>query len=185
MAKRIQRKRWIGISLLAPLILAPVATGEARGQTLPDGAFGWMAQLAGNCWTALYPDRATRDTQCYSVQYGRYLRGTIRIESSSSGGDRPPYLGDSVFAWNAETSEMQFYYWSSGGSHGMTVGRVEGATINFPRPPQVGANAPMTRTSWTRLGPDSYRVTTQRLDDGNWVDGMSITYTRVAADPGE
>ena len=37
-----------------------------------------MADLAGHCWSATYAD-GTRDTQCYRLQFDRYLRGTIEI----------------------------------------------------------------------------------------------------------
>ena len=163
----------IGSAILAALASMTSATSDE----LPAGAFGWMGELAGHCWSATYPDGTTRDTQCYSAQYGRYLRGTIEIRSSAGG--RPPYLGDSVFFWNPETSEMSFNFWSNGGRHGTSIGRVEGDSIVFPDPPSTDPNAPRTRAHWTRLGPTSYRVTLQRQSGDRWEDSLSVTYSRT------
>jgi hypothetical protein len=84
---------------------ALLATGPAVA--LPSGAYGWMAELAGACWSATFPD-GTRDTQCYETQYDHYLRGTIEILAPG----RPAYRGDSVFFWDPARSEMAFHYWS-------------------------------------------------------------------------
>ena len=162
---------------------AMAAVPAAAPAALPEGAFGWMADLAGSCWTGTYADGTTRDTQCYSTQYDRFLRGTIEIVGSD--GSRPPYLGDSVFVWDPATRRMKFYYWSSGGSDGVANGQFEGERIDFPNPPRADSDAPPTRTSWTRLTPDSYRVTLQRQVDGQWSDVMAVDYHRVAQAPAQ
>jgi hypothetical protein len=166
-------------SMLAIIALAAAGAGAqaAPSETLAEGAFGWMRELAGHCWTGIYPDGATSDRQCYSSQYGRYLRGTIEIAGGN--GERAPYRGDSVFAWDPAAGEMKFYYWGSGGNHGTSVGRVDGDSIYFPNPPSADPNAPPTRTRWTRMDAHSFRVTMEAEVDGQWVDRMAVTYRRV------
>ena len=95
--------------------------GGAAAEDLLEGTFGWIDELAGHCWSAVHPN-STRDTQCYSIQFGRFLRGTIEIVASASAA-RPPYRSDSVFGWNGERSEIAFHYWSSAGTMGTVTGR--------------------------------------------------------------
>ena len=68
-----------------------------------------MGGLAGHCWSAVYPD-GPRDTQCYSTQFGRFLRGTIEIVPAPAATARPPYRGDSIFIWNGKRSEIAFHF---------------------------------------------------------------------------
>jgi hypothetical protein len=168
---------------LTPLAAAAAATlgTAAPAAELPDGAFGWMAELAGSCWSAAYPD-GTRDTQGYGAQFGRYLRGTIEIVAGGDPPPRPPYRGDSVFFWDPERSEMAVHFWSSAGSHGMMTGRVEGGTIVFDALARPGG-APTTRTVWTRTGPDSFRVVQQRRNGEQWSEALALVYSRTAATP--
>jgi hypothetical protein len=154
--------------------LAAVLATAPGAAALPAGAFGWMAELAGHCWTATFPDGA-RDTQCYQTQYDRYLRGTIEIVAGNPGA-RPPYRGDSVFFWNPARSEMEMHYWSDAGAHGVMTGRIEGAQIVFTGAPRAGT--PETRTVLTRVDADSFRAVQQRRNGNVWSDGPSLTYTR-------
>jgi hypothetical protein len=154
-------------------------TTAAAAEDLPDDAFGWMDDLAGHCWSAVHPD-GTRDTQCYATQFDRYLRGTIEIVAPPAAGGHPPYRGDSVFIWNPARSEIIFHYWSSAGSNGVITGRVEGDRLIFPDLSRSG-EAPRTRTVWTRIDADRFRVVQQRLDGETWADGMSLVYARDAA----
>ena len=155
-----------------------LGTAAAVGEDLPDGAFGWMDELAGHCWSAVYPD-GTRDTQCYTTQFGRFLRGTIEILPGPAAAASSPYRGDSVFVWNGERSEIAFHYWSSAGSSGVITGRVEGEQLIFPTPARLGG--PEVRTVWTRTGPDAFRVVQQRRNGEGWADGMILTYARATA----
>ena len=163
----------LALSVLA-VALAPAA---AMAEDLPEGAFGWMDELAGHCWSAEHPD-GTRDTQCYSTQYGRFLRGTIEIVAPPAAG-RPTYRGDSVFVWNGERSEIAFHYWSSAGNSGTVTGRLEGDRLIFPAPSRAGA--PATRMVWTRLGPYSFRVVQQREEAAGWADAGTFIYRRTAS----
>ena len=112
-----------------PLLMAATAlVGDpsASEAALPPGAFGWMSELAGHCWSPDYAD-GTRDRQCYTIQYDRYLRGTIEI--LFAGGGRPSYRGDSVFFWEPERSQILVHYWSSAGNHGVMTRQVDGETV--------------------------------------------------------
>lgn len=159
------------------LVLAATAVfvgAAASAAELPEGAYGWMADLAGHCWSAAYPD-GTRDRQCYEAQYDRFLRGTIEIVAA--GTERPPYRGDSVSFWDPQRSEIAVHYWSSAGNHGVMTGRVEDDAITFGGIPRDDG-APAVRTIWTRLDAESFRVVQQRQDGETWVEALALVYRR-------
>lgn len=158
--------------------VALAAAGQQRAAaSLPPGHFGWMADLAGACWRADYPDAKTTDTQCYSTQYDRYLRGTIEIRSGAPGART--YRGDSTFVWDPETAGMRFHYWSSEGNNGVSQGMIRDGAIIFTNPPSTDAAKPARRSVWSRVSPDSYRVTLQQNEsEAGWRDVRSVTYSR-------
>lgn len=159
------------------------ATGGAASAEFPPGHFGWLAELAGSCWQGTYPDGETTDTQCYSSQYGRYLRGTIAIRPRAAGGKS--YEGDSVFAWDPKAPELDFHYWSSEGSNGVSRGVVAADTIIFSNAPSTDAAKPPRRSVWRRLSPDSYRVTVQEQSGEAWSDRLAVTYSRLTDHAGD
>lgn len=133
----------------------------------PLAGFGWFRDLAGSCWEATYPDGTTRDTQCYELQYGRFIRGTIAVERASGA----PYRGDSVFAWNAKEKRMDYCFWADSGTYGNAEAYVEGKTIRFP--------APDSRRTWERVDKDSFRVVQEKPDGKAWKEVLTVVYKRV------
>ena len=164
--------------MTASLLLALLATPAPAA--LPPGAYGWMADLAGSCWSAAYAD-GTRDTQCYSSQYDRYLRGTIELVPPPGSG-RPPYRGDSIAFWDPERSEIAVHFWSDAGNRGVMTGRVEGGQLLFMGPAR-GDAPPAARTVWTRIDADAYRVVQQRREGEAWRDALTLVYRRGSPAP--
>jgi hypothetical protein len=100
-------------------------------------------------------------------QYGRYLRGTIEVEQKG----KPPYLGDSVFAYNAKEKRIDYWYWADGGTYGSSEAYVEGKTIRFP--------AKDSRRIWTQIDRDSFRVEQEKPDGKGWKKVLTVVYARV------
>ena len=75
------------------LALAFVATA-LHGAEPPVAGLGWLRDLAGHCWRGEQADGTPADTQCYELQFGRHLRGTIEIPGAA--GEAPKLRGDSV-----------------------------------------------------------------------------------------
>jgi hypothetical protein len=119
--------------------LPPVAPGAAQATA----GYRWLAELAGACWRGEFPDGKTVDTQCYELQYGRVLAGTIAIDREG----RAPYAGRGTLLWDAKAEKLLFWFWSSGGTYGQMEAKWEGDALRFPD------------TVWTRIDPDSFRVT--------------------------
>jgi hypothetical protein len=152
------------IALIAASISVSALAFAEEG---PLDGFGWFRELAGSCWKGTYLDGATTDTQCYEIQYGRYLRGTIEVEQKG----KPPYLGDSVFAYNAKEKRIDYWYWADGGTYGSSEAYVEGKTIRFP--------AKDSRRIWTQIDRDSFRVEQEKPDGKGWKKVLTVVYARV------
>lgn len=158
-------------------LLAQFGTATAA-PARPHTGFGWFADLAGSCWQGDHPGGIMRDRQCYSAQFGRFMRGTIHLTRPRHGPGAPAHHGDSVFAWDAARQRILFYFWGSDGRHGVSEGHYEGDSLVFPQPPASGGQAPGRRTIWRRLDADHFTVTVQLRSDAAWTDRFTVTYTR-------
>jgi hypothetical protein len=165
--------RWLTVLSLA----ASVATADAP-EAATSGAFGWFGSLAGSCWRGEYTSGGG-DTQCYTWQYGRYLRGTIAIESKKADGVSFRLAGDSVFEWDAANQRIRYSNWADTGNlvHGEAF--YDGEQLRFPDVKSKDEE-PRTRASWRRIDADSFEVTRERRDGDAWQALFSVTYRRAA-----
>jgi hypothetical protein len=170
------------LALLVMLSAPPTAEPPAGD---PLGRFGWLRELAGSCWTAALPDGKTTDTQCYQTRLGHFLFGSITIgpaEKPATGADtRHPagFRGEGLFAWDATTGRIVLWTWASDGSFATSEVILEGDLIRFPQASKKDPAAPITsRTSWTRLDADSFRVGQERLENGAWTEQWFVVYKR-------
>lgn len=133
----------------------------------PLAEMGWFRDLVGSCWTGTYAGGAISDTQCYDLQYGRFMRGTIEVVQK----DRPHSRGDSVFAWNAKEKRIDYWFWADNGHYGSSEAFVEGNAIRF--------QSKDTRRIWTRIDADSFRVVQEKQEGTAWKAVLTVVYTRV------
>src|SRR5688572_9865871 len=150
-----------------------------EGHTSPLDHFAWLKDLAGACWTGEHPDGKTRDTQCYRVQFDRFIYGTIRISELHRGRWQETFEGDSVLAWDESNQRIAYWFWSNTGAFGPAEALIDGEKIHFPAPRRAGSTAPEVRSSWTRLDADSYRVVRQKHEGNEWKEMFTITYRRT------
>jgi len=165
-------------SLAAFALLGPARAllgAEAREAT----PFGWLADLAGACWVGSDAEGQTTDRQCYALQFGRFLRGTIAIESGSATGKRA-LDGDSVFAWDAARQRIVYTYWASTGHHGRSEAHFDGERLVFPPADEGEPGRPRFRSIWTRTGEATFEVVREREVDGAWQEAMRVVYRREA-----
>ncbi|HYD13105.1 MAG TPA: hypothetical protein VEC11_09680 [Allosphingosinicella sp.] len=163
------------------LILLVAVAQPGAGTAGPPAEFGWFRELAGACWQGDHPGSIMRDRQCYSAQFGRFMRGTIRITRPRDGQSAPAHHGDSVFAWDAGRQRLIFYFWGSDGQHGVSEGYYEGDALIFEQPPTSGGQPVGRRTIWRRVDADHFRVTVQMRSHAIWTDRFTVTYERSGA----
>jgi hypothetical protein len=168
------------VSLLA-LLLTSAAHAQAPADPLTQ--FAWLKDLAGHCWSGTYPDGKVSDTQCYSVQFDRLLRGTIKVTGTV--GNQPiNFEGDSVYAWNAKANRVQYTLWARDGSYGTGEMYAEGEYLIFP-PVATADSRHEMRAVWARIDADSFMVTREQRQDGVWTKILEVTYRRTEAKPSE
>ncbi len=165
-----------------PAKLVPGATaGPQLLMQTPLGGYRWIADLAGGCWTGVYPDGATKDTQCYQVEYGRFIAGTIAISAPG----KPAFQGRGIMIFDPRRDRLVFWSWASSGNYNNSEGQWDGAVLRFPDPVRVDPNLPGSRSSWTRLDADSYKVARERKEGEEWKEQFVVTYKRDAKPDGK
>jgi hypothetical protein len=154
-----------------------LASAPALAQMTPSplAGAGWFASLAGACWRGEHPTGKSSDTQCYETQYGRYIRGSIKVHD-----DKGMLLteGDSVFAPDPKSGRLAYSQWASNGSYGTGEMTIDGPVLRFQH--RQGEGAARIRFTWTRLDADRFRISRERrLDDGQWKEEFGVVYHRV------
>jgi hypothetical protein len=165
--------------LLPGLLLAAAAhAANPPAATDSAAALGWFGTLAGSCWRGEYAGGGG-DTQCYGLQYGRYLRGTIAIEAPGKDGQPFTLTGDSVYEWDAKAGRIRYSNWADLGSLQHGEAYYDGELLRFPDV-RSRDEEPRTRSSWRRIDADSFEVTRERREGEEWKPLFSVTYRRVA-----
>lgn len=172
------------------LALAPSAHPgqEASPAADPLGGFGWLRELAGACWTTVLPGGTLRDTQCYELRFGRFLAGSIRLEPAAASAEPASpavtlphgagFAGENICA--AEPGgRISCWNWGSDGTFAPGEYHADGALFRYPLRRKPGSTAPETRMTWTRLGPDSFRVSREQREGETWTESFAVVYTRV------
>lgn len=165
--------------LLSSFATAAFAAFESPGDPL--APFGWFKDIAGHCWSGTYPDGKTSDTQCYSVQFGRMLRGTIRLSGMHGNKQVDNFEGASVYAWNPKARRVDYTFWASDGTYGTGEMFLEGKRLIFPMSGGTASNAGALRSVWRRVDADSFIVTREKRQGDAWAKVFDVTYRRSEA----
>ena len=161
--------------LAATVVLLPLAVAaQPQGVGDPMAPFKWFRELAGACWKGDHPDGKTSDTQCYSTQYNRFVRGTIKIAAGAN-----TYEGDSLFWWDAKNSKLAYTQWASNGFVHASEAAFEGDRLVFLDRPKAGSTEVNGRAVWSRVDANTYAVTREARDGAGWKPQFSVTYKRT------
>jgi hypothetical protein len=165
-------KKTLAIAALAFVPALSPAQGPAAD---PLAYLGWMKDLAGACWEGKDDRGRVTDRQCYELQFGRFLRGTIEIGAAD--GKPAGFRGDSLFHRDPKTGRVAIVLWASTGSVSLSEAVVEGEAIRYLQPKAEGR--PESRTSWTRQGADGFRVAREHREGKAWQETLVVNYRRV------
>lgn len=146
--------------LVATLALAPCTLSAQAAPDPATGPFAPLAFLAGSCWQGTFPDGKATDEHCFEWAYdGAFLRDRHVVRPGT-------YQGETLYAADRKTGALSFTYWNSLGQ--VMTGTVEtrGDTLRFPQRTE-GPDGPVEILStWTRPGPDRYRVEVTQTSGG-------------------
>jgi hypothetical protein len=118
--------------------------------------------LVGSCWVGAFPDGKATDEHCFEWVYDRkFIRDRHVVRSQA-------YSGETLYGWDPRQKHLAFWYWNSEGE--VLVGTVEyqGDSVVFPTRHETPQGTVELRATWTRTGPDSYRVEQAQRAGETW-----------------
>ena len=148
-------------------------------QELPSG-FGWFGSLVGMCWVGQFPDGRTEHTQCYTAQFGKFVRGTASLASVKDGGRQVIFEGDSLFVLDEASKQIVYYIWGSDGTHRQLHAQYLGDELHFPVPSRTDPSQVSHRSVWRRIDASTFEVRRERPKAGQWTTELTVTYRKRA-----
>lgn len=130
--------------------------------TIPD--FRPFEFLVGDCWVGTFPDGKQTDEHCFEWVYDRkFIRDRHVVRNG-----KEPYAGETIYGWDSKAKRLAFWYFNSEGD--VMVGTVEYRpdSIVFPTQYETDKGTVELRATWTRTGPDGYRVAQSQRAGEAW-----------------
>lgn len=174
------RKSALALILVAGALLppSPAPAADTLAAQLQPFAF-----LAGSCWRATLPGGQMTDTHCFSpILDGHFLRDRHIVSHVPD-----PYLGETIYRWDAAAGRIRYDYYASDGSHsaGIAEGAPNGLTFLDEQHGAAGGNPMQIRSTWTREGADSYVALAETRTGDGWRELFRLRFTRIALTPTE
>jgi hypothetical protein len=161
------------IMMALALPMAPAPAADTLAAELQPFAF-----LAGSCWRAAFPDGRMTDTHCFTpILDGHFLRDRHTVNRTPA-----PYLGETIYRWDAAAGRIRYDYYASDGSHsaGTAQAAANGLTFLDEQHDAAGGNAMQIRSSWTREGADTYVALAETRSGETWRELFRLRFTRIA-----
>lgn len=166
------------ILLAAALPTAPASATDTLAAQLQPFAF-----LAGSCWRATFPDGHMTDTHCFTpILNGHFLCDRHIVSHAPD-----PYLGETIYRWDAAAGRIHYDYYASDGSHSAGTAQAAANGLNFvdEQHDMAGGNAMQIRSSWTREGADTYGALAEARSGDAWRELFRLRFTRIAQPPAD
>jgi hypothetical protein len=156
--------------------MAPAQAADALAPELQPFAF-----LAGSCWRASFPDGQMTDTHCFApILGGHFLRDRHIVSHAPD-----PYLGETIYRWDAAARSIRYDYYASDGSHSAGTASAAPGGLAFLDEQHDAAGGPPTqiRSTWTREGADTYVALAEARSANGWHTLFRLRFTRIAQPP--
>jgi hypothetical protein len=136
-----------------------------------------LAFLAGHCWEGTLPGTSDVDRHCFSWMYeGRYLRDRHVVRR----GEKAVYEGESIYYWNGETKQVEYFYVTAQGGHSVGLVVPEPGALGFPAAKLVTSTKSFGfRGRWKRVGDDGYEVLREYETEKGWLP-VTVQMKKVA-----
>lgn len=120
--------------------------------------------VVGDCWVGTFPNGKATDEHCFEWVFDRKFIRDRHVVRNAEG----PYSGEALYGWDPREKRLAFWYWNSEGE--VLVGTVEYRpdSIVFPTWHETDKGTVELRATWTRTGPNSYRVEQSRRAGQAW-----------------
>lgn len=166
------------VLVAAALPMAPALAADTLAAELQPLAF-----LAGSCWRATMPGGQMTDTHCFTpILDGHFLRDRHIVNRMPA-----PYLGETIYRWDAAAGRIHYDYYASDGSHsaGTAQAAANGLTFLDEQHDAAGGNAMQIRSTWTREGDDTYVALAETRSGDSWRELFRLRFTRIAQPPAD
>jgi hypothetical protein len=165
------------ILIAAAIPIAPAPAADSLAAQLQPLAF-----LAGSCWRANFPGGQLTDTHCFSpILNGHFLRDRHIVSHAPD-----PYLGETIYRWDAAARRIHYDYYASDGSHsaGTALAAPNGLTFLDDQQDSSG-NVTQIRSTWTREGADAYVAFAEMRTGDSWRPLFRLRFTRIPQPPAD
>ena len=162
----------ISNALSAALAFSTFSLFDIQEPKTPD--FRPLEFVVGDCWVGTFPDGEATDEHCFKWVYDRkFIRDRHVVRNGEA-----PYAGEALYGWDPKEKRLGFWYWNSQGE--VLVGTVEYRqdSIVFPTRYETDKGTIDLRATWTRNGPDSYRVAQSQRTGEVWKSLWSMELKR-------
>lgn len=159
---------------LGIVLLWWLGPGEPSAPALRD-EFRPLAFLLGSCWTGTFPDGRSTDTHCFEPMFGgRFIRDRHEVR-----GGKQPYSGETIYAWDAKTSQVTYTYWASDG--GVSSGRMlhHPPDLIFPEAHSSDGGEITMKNVWTPRGDDAFDMVVTKRTEAGWEEMWRMSLRRV------
>jgi len=131
----------------------------------PAAHFTPLEFVVGSCWVGTFPDGKQTDEHCFEWVFDKKF---IRDKHVVRAGGTAVYQGETIYSWDAASRRIAFSYYNSEGS--VLTGKVEETAdgLVFPQRYPTDTGVTEIQSTWTRPGPDSYRVHVTQKSGDTW-----------------
>ena len=170
---RVSRRLAAAGAVLAALTSMTATAGSAA-------AYEPLAFLIGHCWKGTSANGTVSDEHCFSWIYGgKFVRDEHVVHRADG---QPDAFGESIYLWDADSSQLQYLYIESAGGYSRGTVSGEAGTLVFPPTTYTEKGQVQTyRSRWQRVGTDAYDVVTEFRDGDRWVPGFTLHMQKVKA----
>ena len=166
------------VLMAAALPMVPASAADSLAPELRPFAF-----LAGACWRASFPGGQMTDTHCFSpILNGHFLRDRHVVSHAPD-----PYVGETIYRWDASAGRIHYDYYASDGSHSAGTAQAAANGLSFldEQHDAAGGNAMQIRSTWTREGTDTYDVLAETRTGDSWRTLFRLRFTRISQLPAD
>ena len=139
------------------------------------GKLDAFAPLIGRDWIAPLPKGNVTDTQRFEWMYGKkFIRNTHAVKTAKG---EIVYEGETVYAWDARSSRIVWWYWNASGGYLEGTASIGGdGTINTEGQNHGNPNQLDRTRSTIRITGDAWTFTPSYEKDGVWNSEPMRTY---------
>lgn len=159
-----------------------VAAQEAQeAPAHPEPLARVFAPLCGRTFVATFPGGGMTDTQTFAWMLGgRFVRNTHFVSDADG---RVVYEGETVYAVDARSGDVVWWYWNTTGGYVAGTLAVDGDRVVFEGENHAPEGQPRrVRGAWEEISAEGLVATSYFEEDGAWRERFRMRFAPVAGE---